>query len=162
MGVVTAIMAAANFTSAQQEAAAQDAQGKYKRAVGENSMKFAELNAVDALRRGDTEAHGATRKASRTIGAQKAMLAAQGIDPSFGSAGDIRAETQMLGELEATTLKNNAWREAWGYRVEGYRAMREGKYAAQAGKEKSRQTLLAGGMESVNIAAGGGRRAKSA
>ena len=49
-------------------------------------------------------------------GTQRARLSANGIDISEGSAASIQADTDWMGEMDALTIRDNANREAWGYK----------------------------------------------
>ena len=48
-------------------------------------------------------------------------MAANGVDLSSGSPLDILGDTAMYGELDALTIRSNAEREAYGYRVQSRR-----------------------------------------
>jgi hypothetical protein len=73
-------------------------------------------------------------------------MGAQGIDLESGSALDIQQETASLGAEEALNIKNNAWREAWGYRSQEADYKARASYAKITGKNTARNTLLTGGL----------------
>jgi hypothetical protein len=52
-------------------------------------------------------------------------------------------------------IKNNAWREAYGYKVEGYNASLQGKIQEATTRQNIRSTLAAGGLQAVGSVAGG-------
>jgi hypothetical protein len=156
-----------------QQANAQQAQANYSAQVSENNAKSAEVMALDAHRRG-AEAEERQRMLTRQrIGAQRVALAANGLDIGTGTAVDLVAETAGFGEMDALTIRTNAAREAWGYKVEAFdhrkRAeitRREGVMAAESGRAmqsasrwQAGSTLFSAGGNLLERAYGfGGRR----
>jgi len=109
----------------------------------EFNSEIAELQAVDALNRGAEEEHRFRSGIRTAIGAQIAGFAGQNVDVGFGSAVDVQADAAYLGELDAQAIKNNAMREAWGFKVEAedlrMRAditRREGAMMAETGRQQ--------------------------
>lgn len=155
MGIETALLASAaasvfgSFYQARAQASAQRIQGLYEKQIYETNARLAELQAQDAIRRGEEEAEEYKRRVRQVIGAQRAAFGAQGVDVSFGSPLDIQEETAQLGALDALMIKNNAWREAWGYRVQALDYRRRGELSFLQAKQKSRQTLLTGGLQAA-------------
>jgi hypothetical protein len=45
-------------------------------------------------------------------------MAANGVDLGDGSAAEVQATTDVMGELDANTVHANAVRSAWGYRTQ--------------------------------------------
>ena len=75
----------------------------------------ATMQAEDAIARGQLEEDRARRRAASFKGTQRSQLAASGVELDSGSASDLQADTAMLSELDALTIRNNAEREAWAY-----------------------------------------------
>lgn len=146
------------FAGERQQATAAERQGAYEQGVYNVDAQLADQQAADAIARGK-EAETRQRQATRgLIGAQRATLAAQGIDVSTGSALDVQADTAALGELDALTIRNNAAREAFGYRVQAMDYRNQGAMAALAGKNQaaalrnqSYSTLLTGAANTYGI-----------
>lgn len=115
----------------------------------ERNAKTTELMGADAIERGREEESRVRLMGRRTIGAQRASLAAQGVDIGVGSAADITADTALEVELDALTVRNNAAREAWGYKVKAQDLRAEGHLTARAGKQAARNTLLIGAGEAA-------------
>lgn len=86
--------------------------------LSEYNAAVADLQAKDALQRGDIEANRFRQRTRVLIGEQRAGYAAGNVDVGYGSAVDVQADAAFLGELDALTVRTNAAREAWGYRVE--------------------------------------------
>lgn len=109
----------------------------------------ADLQAQDAIERGGEEEARFRQRIRATIGAQRAGFAASNIDVGYGSAVDVQADAAFLGELDALTIRTNAAREAWGYKVEATDirkraeiARREGVMLEAAGRERQSQARL--------------------
>ena len=82
------------------------------------NARLAEGAARDSLARGERE-YGASRLRTAALkGSQIAGLDAAGIDIGYGSAARILTGTDMIGEIDADTIKANATREAWGHRID--------------------------------------------
>ncbi|WP_323030245.1 hypothetical protein [Castellaniella sp.] len=87
--------------------------------IFESNAHLAELSAQSALSQGQQQVAALTMKAGRTKSAQRAALAANGVDVGEGSAAEIQASTDILKEIDANTITANAVRTAWGYRTQG-------------------------------------------
>ena len=64
---------------------------------------------------GSEQAAMSSQKTKATVGALKTNEAAGNISVNSGSAVDVRASAQSLGELDALTIRSNAAREAYGH-----------------------------------------------
>lgn len=125
---------------------AAKAAGDYNAAVARNNQIVAEQQAADAQRRGDVAETEQRRKVRMLAGTQRAALAASGVQLDSGTALDILGDTAAMGELDALTIRNNAEREAYGYRVQGV------NFGAEAGLQSMRgQSAMTSGL----IGAGG-------
>lgn len=120
--VVTALSAASmafGAYSSYQQSQAQKASYEYQSAVARNNAITAEYQAQDALKRGEIAEEQQRRRTAMLKGSQTARLAANGIDISEGSALQILSDTDWMGEQDALTVRDNAAREAWGFREQG-------------------------------------------
>jgi len=111
VGTIKAGNAAKRAGEAQQRASDSQAE------LAEFNAEVAALQAEDALKRGTEEEQRFRSTIRGTIGAQRAGFAAGNIDVGYGSAVDVQADAATLGELDALTIRTNAAREAWGYKV---------------------------------------------
>jgi len=127
VGTIKAGNAAKRAGLAQQRAA--EDQGD----LGDYNAAVADLKAEDAIARGVEEEQRFRTKVRGAIGSQRAGFAASNIDVNFGSAVDVQADAAMLGELDALTIRSNAAREAWGFKVEGENFRRGGQIARMEG-----------------------------
>lgn len=94
-------------------------QAKTNRAIARNNQAIAEARASDAESRGEKQAQEAQRKARLVASAQRAAFAAKGVDVGEGTPQEIIDQTDFFGQLDASTARSNARKEAWGYRTQG-------------------------------------------
>lgn len=134
---------------ASKQAEAARAEAAFNAKQSEMNARLSEMQAEDAISRGDKEASNYKQKISQTIGSQRAAAAAQGIDVDSGSAMEIQEDTQRLGEKDVMTIKNNAWREAWGLKVEAQNHRANAVMGRAAGENRARMTLLTGGLQAA-------------
>jgi hypothetical protein len=124
-------------------------QGEIAERANKLNAEFAELQAEDALSRGDIALDRQGRAARKILGSQRARLAAQGISIDSGSALDAQIATGALAQEDAVMIRSNAFREALGFKsqAQGY------KYAATiaraSGDQQAQQTLLTAGVRAL-------------
>lgn len=138
--------AGAEGYGAYQQGMFQEASGKWSREQADFNARMMNLQAVDAERRGEITARQVESKGRQTIGAQRAALAAQGVDVGTGSAADVQAETAFITSTDASTVRANSWREAWGLRTQASDTEFQGKMKEQEGKNQAGATFLTGGL----------------
>lgn len=106
----------------QQAGAMQGAQAVYAGQVARQNQTSAqqqgERQAADAKARGEVAEASRRRLMGQQIGEQTARLAGQGTDLE-GSPTDILGDTAAAGEFDALTIRSNAAREAYGYKLSG-------------------------------------------
>lgn len=154
MGAVTGVMQGFNsVNNAVSQAAAAKLQGQYQAQQFETNTWISEFQGAQAEQRGATGANRVRRNATQVKGAQRASFAASGVDSEFGSAADAQAETDLLSELDVISVKSNAWREAWGYKVAANNSRFSGQMAVNAAENTARNTILTGGMQAVGYGA---------
>lgn len=141
----------ATYESAKANAAAIRAASEYQRRQFERNQEFANLQAESALARGTTEANLTRAAGRRVIGAQRAALAASGIEVDSGTALELQAQTAGAAAMDAEAIRTNAWREAWGYRVEALNAGTSASLASSAGRVSAANTLLTGGLNALQL-----------
>jgi hypothetical protein len=113
-----------------------------ERAAG-RQRNFARQMADDVIAQGERQAEFATMDLRRLRGAQTAAIAAQGIDPTSGSAAQIAAQTEKFGQQDIEQIRMNAAREAWGIRTQ-----------ANLNYNAERNAAIAGGIGAVADFAG--------
>lgn len=99
---------------------AQLAQGFRQESIDKDTARRNEeigaFQAADATRRGTIEEMRYRRQIAQLLGRQKAEIGARNVEVR-GSALDLLEDTAQIGEEDVTTIRNDAARQAWGYRV---------------------------------------------
>ena len=134
------------------EAKALRKQGDYQKDMYDFNSNIAKLQGEDAIKRGEREAIRYEKKGQQAIGASRAALAAQGVDVSSGSALDVQTDIAEQAAVGAVTIRNNAWREAWGYKVQAESYSKQGYMAREAAQSQARQTMLTGVANTIGLA----------
>lgn len=99
----------------------------------ELSAAMSEMAAADVLQRGAQQEQRLRMATERQIGQQRVGAAVSGVEGTVGTAADIMADTRLISELDAETIRNNAARAAWGYRVEAEQQRRAAGTARASG-----------------------------
>lgn len=156
MGVVAGVAALAGL--------ALSAYGQYKQSQdaasqADQNAQLADAQAAGAYQRGAQVIGQLRMRGAQMLGAQKAAYAGSGVDVTQGTPLQTFKQTQFMEDLDVATARNNAAREAWGYKVEG------GNYSNQAGALRSNAAFglgasILGGVG--EIASYGGRYAANA
>jgi hypothetical protein len=108
--------------------------GKAQAAQAKENARRARMLASDALQRGEQKAGMVEIATTMRTGAQEVAYGHAGVDTTSGSAARTIATTAMVGALDATIVRNNAFREAWGYELQARgleSAAREAEVAAR-------------------------------
>lgn len=142
-------MAGFSLADAFTQYSAGNAQGEFTKQAYETNARYAELEAADALKRGHSAAIQQRKRTKQLVGAQRAALAGSGVEVSSGSGLDLQMEADEMGRLDAMTIENNAFREAWGLKAQASEMRYQGKIAKSAAKFTANQTLISGGMKSI-------------
>ena len=141
IGVLTGISIAGSLFSARGQIKA----GEAAQAASEFNASVAEIQAEDALLRGKIAEERYRQGVQLLIGSQRVGFAAQNVDVGVGSAVDVAADTAFIGELDALTIRNNAAREAWGYRQNATSFRLGGQASVDAARFGAANTLLGAG-----------------
>lgn len=145
--------AAAGVAGSLQQGQARQAAFQYQVQVAENNRKYAEWQAQDAIARGQATEQAQRMKTNALQGQQIAAAAAAGIDVNSGTPAELRSDTQLLGELDAATIRNNAAREAYGYRVRATGFQSEAEVATAAAKRSATEAWMGATASMVGGAA---------
>lgn len=98
---------------------------RYQADIAEVNARVADLGAKSEMLRGEREVQSSKLKTAQLKSAQRASLAANGVDLGEGSAVNILSSTDVMGEIDADTIAANAVRSAWGYRTQANNARAE-------------------------------------
>jgi len=148
--VATAATVAGTVTSTM----ASYQQKRYEAKLNQANQAQENQRVLDAMQRGDTAVRDVARRHSQLAGAQRAAMAANGIDLTFGSGEDFLGDTAMIGREEVTTVRENTRREVMGYDIN---AANFGA-AANAARSAATGALVSGALQTVATVAGGAQR----
>ncbi len=126
------------------------AQAAYQRSIGRINEMLAKYSYEQALDQGAKAVGQHRAKVNQLIGSQRTSYAAQGVDLTYGSAVQTMQDTRFLGEMDALTLKNNAYKEAFGYKLSAIDASTQARLLSVASRAQGASTLLTGGIETAN------------
>jgi hypothetical protein len=104
--------------SAYQQAQGQRSSLQYQASVARMNAGLAADQASDAIRNGQTAEGIQDLKTGQTLGAQRAAMAANGVDLGEGSPNDVLTTTKYMGTRDALQIHDNAMMLAWGYRTQ--------------------------------------------
>lgn len=124
-----------------------DSAGSAAKKTSDFNAKVADLQAADAIKRAESDASDRSRETGQLQGAQRAALAAQGIDPNEvgGTAEDLQNTAQMIGQRDMDTIKANATRTAWGYKIDAANSRLAGTIAKHEASQKGQAALINSG-----------------
>lgn len=97
----TAVSGVLGAASAAQQAKAQKDQALYRAAVARNQAQF-------EMARGSVEESRQKARVSHAVSTQRAAQSTSGFDVNSGTAARLRASTQVVGDWDAETLRENA------------------------------------------------------
>jgi hypothetical protein len=151
VGMMTVMAAGVMAYGQIQQGKAEKRRWEYQAAVSRNNQKVAEWNAQDAIDRGEIAEKQHRLKVSQIQGKQRSALAASGVEVDSGSSLDVLQDTEYFGEMDALTIRNNAQREAYKYKVNAQNQMAQsglysmqGRDALSASKMNATSTLVSG------------------
>jgi hypothetical protein len=123
----------------------QKASAQYGATVARNNALVADQYAAMEGTKGVAEEETSRLKTSEQVGATKVAGAAAGVDVTSGTPLETQADVRAMGDLDALTIRSNAARNIYGYRVQGV------SYQAQAALDESRRKNL-GTAEGFGVA----------
>lgn len=112
---------------------------------------LADVAGADAKARGENAAALTRAQASMDIADMQAAYGASGVDGTVGSPLDAMRAYRRKSDLDILTLRNNAAREAWGYRLQAMQASEEGRMASLRAQNEQVGTLLGGAGQMASL-----------
>ena len=91
----------------------------------DTNARLFELGAQSSILAGQRQSNQIQLKAGAVKGAQRASMAANGIDLESGSAQNILTSTDVMKEIDVNTTMANALRTSWGYKNQETNAMND-------------------------------------
>ncbi len=153
-GTLILVAAAAQIAGTVTKTVGAVTQAKYESNLANYNRKLEGEKAADAIERGNVAARDAARRQSALVGAQRASLAANGVDLSYGTPGDLLSDSAMLGQDQQIAVRENTRREVMGYDINS------ANFGAQASAAKGRiaPAIIGGVFEVAGTAAGAAQR----
>lgn len=135
-----AVSTVSDIFGQRKQAGIYEREGEMERELYGKNTEMAETLAEDATARG-YEAEQRLRYKQRTLtGAQNSAFAGQGITAGVGTAGFLTASDRALVNQDITAARENAQREAFGYRQQADVYRSQGALAYTAGRNKAKAT----------------------
>lgn len=113
--------------AARMQAQGQQFQARMAGRAAEQNAKLAEWQAQDAERRGGVAARDRATATQLQLGKQRAAMAGSGIRTDSGTALAILDDTRIAGDIDVSTIRENASREAAGARIAAASASAQGR-----------------------------------
>lgn len=135
--------------SAYAQSRAISAQGDYQKAVADTNANLANIEGEQAIQAGDFAASRKSVETRNAVSTELARGGASGISVGSGSSALTRIGTDLAGKIDLLTIKNNAARQAWGYKTQALNDTFSGQISKMTAASRSQQTLLNGGLEAV-------------
>jgi hypothetical protein len=143
MQAVTSIVN--SYTASQSKKVSQD----YESAIYDTNAYISQIQAQDAIKRGEEEARRIKERSRIITGAQRAAMAAQGIEVNEEDALKVQQDTAGLAAMDALDVKNNAWREAWGYSIQADKYSTASRFSKIRGISRT-PTLITSGLNTMS------------
>lgn len=120
-------------SSAQMAAESQKEQLRVQAAMANVNSNLGEQQAQQAIDAGQLEESKSRVATANLKGSQRAAMAANGVALDEGSALSAQTSTDIMGEIDANTIRTNALMQAWGYRTQSSNARAQAMTTAAAG-----------------------------
>lgn len=138
MVVAAAVAAAGAIAKGASDWSAANAQKN----IAKQNAEVAGRNAALSMAVGENQAEQIGMRNKAIAGKIKAEQGSNGVDVGSGSAKDIQTSQRALGLFDTMTLKSNAAREAFGFKVQAKQFTDEAAIA----KTKANQAILSGAI----------------
>lgn len=139
-GGMAALQIAGGYFAAQNIKATAE----LNRDISDMNAEFAELDAYDAEIQGGTNQAKYQSVIDNTLADQSAMMNAQDIDASYGSAASIKEESVFNGKLNLMEIEKQAQQAALGYKRQARDINLGGAMEYGAARTKAGQAMFQG------------------
>lgn len=141
------IMGAGN---AYNQGQAAKAQADFTSGQYEMNREIAGEEGREAKMTGDLGASKAELSGAQDVAKQRVAGAATGADVNSGSALDLQSDTKWQANQNSIMIKNNAFRQAWGYNTQAIDYGGQSDFAARSGETAASMSYLTSGMTAVS------------
>lgn len=129
-------------------------QAQNKHRVAEFNADMLDLDAADAISRGQLETQRVRQKGKSILGSQRSGYASQGVDVSSGTAAQLADQTAQLSEQDAIRIKLDAMRQAWGLKTQATMMRWEADVNLRDARSSAISGVVMGAAEAGTSAAG--------
>lgn len=144
-----------SLAGAYAQGQAARAQADYASTVANINNRFAEIEARDIIKTGDERAAEHGKNIKQLVGKQRAGFAAGNVLVGSGTAGAIEDQTREIGFEEQQNIRNNAWKQAFGVKLQARSQVLEAKNQSRAADFEARNTLITGGLNAIGTIGSG-------
>lgn len=128
---------------------ALSAEGAVKKSNADINAKLSNLQADRTLAAGDVAASRMSSRTKTLVGEYRARAGGSGVNVNSGSNAIVQNEIQEAGDTDEDTIRSNAARTAWGYKVQALQDAYAGRVSQQTASNQAEQTLLTSGLKAV-------------
>jgi hypothetical protein len=115
---------------------------------------LAQYGARNATLKGTADASNARALGAQVQAGQKVAYTNSGVDSTVGTAAAVQADTAGQSELDAQTAKNNAARQAWGFKVQQEQAAQTYRAKVASAQNQGTASVLSGAGQLIGGAGG--------
>lgn len=144
--------AAVSFASAYAQANAAREEGRWRETMSNINARMAEMKARDVYRRSNSEIVEYGKKIKQLVGTQRTSFAGQNVVIGEGSARAIQEQTYEMGAEDIETIRNNAWRTAFGFKQQAITDRLMGEAYSSAANFQANNTLITGSLSAIGDA----------
>lgn len=126
--------------------------------IARQNAEVAERNASLTMQTGEGQSEQLGMRNKAVAGKIKAGQSGSGVDVNSGSAKDVQTSQRALGLFDTMTLKSNAAREAFGFKVQAKQFRDEAAIA----KTKANQAVVSSSINAFSSLLSGASSASSA
>lgn len=131
------------------QSGAMRTQAAYAKQQSDFNSAVGDLQAKAAIDAGNQEAAQISRQGAAAVAQTRTQAAASGVDVNTGSSADVQTSQKVITGLDMLTAKNNAARQAWGYKVNAAQDQTEGNMKSIALNAGANATILGSGMNAL-------------
>jgi hypothetical protein len=150
------LMAGGQLAAAGMSASGQMQRSRNEWALTQRQATATRMQALHARDVGMFQEQQARLQAGHVRGAQEVAIASAGIDPTIGTPGLLRRETEALSALDAAMIRTNAMRQAWGVERQVELDLEYAQHRRRAQQQDADITML-GGLMGAGATLYGGR-----
>jgi hypothetical protein len=118
-------------------------QAKYEQSAAKANEALADQQAKEQIDQTKLAASRRYREAGQLEGQQKAAMAANGVDLTFGSAAQVQRDSRMIANEDVGQIYKEGFNRTQGYLTDAYNYRLTGKAAASAARAAPLATGLA-------------------